>query len=72
MKELFAFPTDEIMKSDEVYLSISLNAQANAFETEANQIQFQNLLKEAKEKICDVYDEKTCDTFLEQIKDLRK
>lgn len=71
MKELFAFPTDEIMKSDEVYLSISLNAQANAFETEANQIQFQNLLKEAKEKICDVYDEKTCDTFLEQIKDLR-
>lgn len=71
MKELFAFPTDEIMKSDEVYLSISLNAQANAFETEANQIQFQNLLKEAKEKICDVYDEKTCDTFLEQIKGLR-
>ncbi|WP_080146192.1 baeRF6 domain-containing protein [Marinilactibacillus piezotolerans] len=71
MKELFAFPTDEILQTDEVYLSISLNAQANAFETEANQIQFQNLLKEAKEKICDLYDEKTCETFLDQIKGVR-
>lgn len=71
MKELFAFPTDEILQTDEVYLSISMNAQDNAFETEANQIQFQNLLKDAKEKICDVYDEKTCDTFLNELEGLR-
>ncbi|WP_208558865.1 hypothetical protein [Marinilactibacillus kalidii] len=71
MKELFAFPTDEILQTDEVYLSISMNAQDNAFETEANQIQFQNLLKDAKEKICDVYDEKTCDTFLNELQMVR-
>lgn len=71
MKELFAFPTDELLKEEEVVVSISLNSESNSFETEANQIQFQNLLKEAKEKLCEKFDEKYCDTLLEKVNGLR-
>ncbi|GEK89868.1 hypothetical protein SAMN04488100_12739 [Alkalibacterium putridalgicola] len=71
MKELFTFPTDELLQENEVVVSISLNSESNSFETEANQIQFQNLLKEAKEKLCEKYDEKYCDSLLEKVEGLR-
>ncbi|SFB85274.1 hypothetical protein SAMN04488102_101118 [Alkalibacterium subtropicum] len=71
MKELFTFPTDELLQENEVVVSISLNSESNSFETEANQIQFQNLLKEAKEKLCEKYDEKYCDSLLEKVEALR-
>ncbi|MER2064541.1 MAG: hypothetical protein ABS873_07795, partial [Alkalibacterium sp.] len=71
MRELFTFPTDELLQENEVVVSISLNSESNSFETEANQIQFQNLLKEAKEKLCERYDEKYCDSLLEKVDGLR-
>ncbi|GEK91547.1 baeRF6 domain-containing protein [Alkalibacterium kapii] len=72
MKELFTFPTDELLEEKEVVVSISLNSESNSFETEANQIQFQNLLKEAKEKLCEKYDEKFCESLLEKVDGLRE
>lgn len=70
MQELLTFPTDELLKEYEVVVSISLNNESNAVEIEANQIQFQNLLKEAKTKLCELYDEKYCNTLLEKVKPL--
>lgn len=72
MRELFAFPAEELFQEDESILSISLNAESNSFNVEAMQIQFQNLLKDAHEKICDAYDEKTCNQYLDQIKNVRE
>lgn len=72
MKELFAFPTEEIFQTeDNLVLSISLNVEANSFEVEATQIQFQNLLKDAHQKVCEAYDEKTCNEYFNQLKKLR-
>ncbi|HAJ69749.1 MAG TPA: hypothetical protein DCO62_00760 [Alkalibacterium sp.] len=71
MKELFTFPTDELLQEKEVVVSISLNSESNSFDTEANQIQFQNLLKEAREKLCEKYDEKFCETLLDKVEGLR-
>lgn len=72
MKELFTFPTDELLQDNEVVVSISLNSESNSYETEANQIQFQNLLKEAKEKLCEKFDEKYCESLLEKVNGLRE
>lgn len=72
MKELFTFPTEELLQENEVVVSLSLNSESTSFEVEATQIQFQNLLKEAKEKLCEKYDEKYCDTLLDQVKGIRK
>jgi len=71
MQELFTFPTDELLKEYEVVVSISLNSESNSYETEANQIQFQNLLKDAKEKLCEEFDEKYCDSLLEKVNGLK-
>lgn len=68
MQELYTFPTDELLQDYEVVVSISLNSESNGVEVEANQIQFQNLLKEAKAKLCKAYDEKFCTGFLEKAK----
>ncbi|MCC5895079.1 MAG: hypothetical protein JJU16_06410 [Alkalibacterium sp.] len=70
MQELLTFPTDELLKDYEVVVSISLNNESNAVEIEANQIKFQNLLKEAKVKLCELYDEKYCNTLMEKVKPL--
>lgn len=70
MRELFAFPTEELLEEKEVIVSISLNSQSNPVEIEANRIQFQNLLKEAKEKLCEKYDEKICETYLSRVRGL--
>lgn len=72
MKELFTFPTEELLQENEVVVSLSLNSESNSFEVEATQIQFQNLLKEAKERLCEQYDEKYCDTLLNKVKGLRE
>ena len=72
MQELFTFPTDELLQKNEVVVTLSVNSETNSFEIEAIQIQFQNLLKEAKEKVCEKYDEKTCETLLNKVKDLRE
>ncbi|GAA0361012.1 hypothetical protein GCM10008932_12100 [Alkalibacterium iburiense] len=70
MQELFTFPTDELLQEYEVVVSISLNSETNNIEFEANQIKFQNLLKEAKEKLCETYDEKYCNSLLEKVQGL--
>lgn len=70
MRELFTFPTEELLEEKEVIVSISLNSQSNPVEIEANRIQFQNLLKEAKEKLCEKYDEKICETYLSRVRGL--
>lgn len=70
MQELLTFPTDELLEDHEVVVSLSLNSESNAVETEANQIQFQNLLKEAKLKLNELYDEKQAGKFLEKVKSL--
>ncbi|TVP92400.1 baeRF6 domain-containing protein [Alkalibacterium sp.] len=71
MIELFTFPTEEVLKEYEVVVSLSLNSESNSFDVESNKIQFQNLLKEAKVKLCDEFDEKFCDSLLNKVKDLR-
>lgn len=71
MRELYTFPAEELFQEEESILSISMNAESNSFEVEAMQIQFQNLLKDAHEKICDAYDEKTCNQYLDQIRGFR-
>lgn len=71
MIELFTFPAEEVLKEYEVVVSLSLNSESNAFDVESNKIQFQNLLKEAKVKLCDEFDEKFCDSLLNKVKDLR-
>lgn len=71
MIELFTFPTEEVLKEYEVVVSLSLNSESNSFDVESNKIQFQNLLKEAKTKLCDEFDEKFCDSLLSKVKDLR-
>ncbi len=70
MQELLTFPTDELLKEYEVVVSISQRNESNPIETDANQIQFSNLLKEAKEKLCELYDEKYCNTLLEKVQTL--
>jgi hypothetical protein len=72
MIELYTFPAEELFQEDESILSISMNAESNSFEVEAMQIQFQNLLKDAHEKICSAFDEKTCESYLDQIRGLRE
>lgn len=70
MQELFTFPTKELLEEFEVVVSISLNSESNNIEFEANQIQFQNLLKEAKGKLSEKYDEKKTNAFLEKVQGL--
>ncbi|PRY83934.1 hypothetical protein [Alkalibacterium olivapovliticus] len=70
MQELLTFPTDELLKEHEVVVSLSLNSESNAVETEANQIQFQNLLKEAKLKLSEQYDDKYASKLLDKVKSL--
>ncbi|WP_423189653.1 hypothetical protein ACO1PF_01715 [Alkalibacterium sp. f15] len=71
MIELFAFPTDELLQENEVVVSLALNSESNSFDIDANQIQFQNLLKQAKEKLCERFDEKYCDGLLEKVNGLK-
>lgn len=72
MIELYTFPAEELFQEEEPILSISMNAESNSFEVEAMQIQFQNLLKNAHEKVCDAYDEKVCNQYLDQVRGLRE
>ncbi|WP_028273776.1 hypothetical protein [Atopococcus tabaci] len=71
MQELLTFPTEELYQENQVYLTICQETHSTPINSDRDRIQFDNLLKEAEEKVCNKYDEKLCEQLLAQIKDLR-
>lgn len=71
MQELLTFPTEELYQENQVYLTICQETYSTPINSDRDRIQFDNLLKEAEEKVCNKYDEKLCEQLLAQIKDLR-
>lgn len=53
MKQLFNFPTEELKQEDTMYISITLELHAAKLTNEADWIQFDNLLNDAKKRLND-------------------
>lgn len=53
MKQLFAFPSDELLQEDTVYITIVQELHATTLTNDKDRIQFENLVSEAKKRISD-------------------
>lgn len=71
MQELLTFPTEELYQENQVYLTICQETHSTPINSDRDRIQFENLLKEAEEKVCEKYDEELCDQLMVEIKELR-
>lgn len=71
MQELLVFPTEELYQEDQIYLTISQETHNTPINDDKDRIQFENLLKEAEEKVSEKYDEDICKKLLEPLKELR-
>lgn len=70
MKQLFTFPAEELKQEDTVYISMVVELHAARFTNEADQIQFDNLVKEAKNKLADIED-LDHDAFAKQLEQIK-
>ncbi|MDN6195567.1 MAG: hypothetical protein L0L39_02660 [Atopostipes suicloacalis] len=70
MKQLFTFPADELKQDDTLYISMVLELHAARFTNEADQIQFDNLIKKAEKKLedSDYQNKEALSKQLEQIR----
>lgn len=53
MKQLFTFPSDELLQEDTVYITIVQELHATTLTNDKDRIQFENLVSEAKKRITD-------------------
>ena len=53
MKQLFTFPSDELLQEDTVYITIVQELHATTLTNDKDRIQFENLVSEAKKRISD-------------------
>lgn len=53
MKQLFEFPSDELLVEDTVYITIVQELHATTLTNDKDRIQFENLISEAKNRISD-------------------
>src|SRR5699024_9331964 len=53
MKQLFTFPSDELLQEDTVYITIVQELHATTLTNDRDRIQFENLISEARKRITD-------------------
>lgn len=70
MKQLFNFPAEELTKENTFYISMVVELHTAKFTNEADQIQFDNLIKEAKNQLKDMEDVDK-DAFSKQLEQIQ-
>lgn len=72
MQELLTFPADELKDNSNLWVSFMMEIEKSPFHSDKDLIQFQNLVKEAKEIVIEKSGEDTWQKMYEQIKLLDK
>ena len=71
MKQLFEFPSDELLLENTVYITIVQELHATTLTNDMDRIQFENLVNEAKNRISDS-DLEEKDALLEQLDEVAR